>query len=156
MSRISRNQCFMQVAEVMSRRSTCFRRNVGAVITINHHIVSVGYNGPAAGEPHCTGVSCADPALGCTRAIHAERNVLKYRPKVTCKGIQRMYVTESPCPDCAQAIVADGCIDSVYFLHQYRLTQGCDILVNAGVSLFRVTPAGHLVYYKTNELVEDT
>jgi dCMP deaminase len=146
----------MQVAEVMSRRSTCFRRNVGAVITVDHHIISVGYNGPPSGEPHCTGNGCADPKRGCTRAIHAEKNAIAHRPEITNAGIHRMYVTESPCADCANAIVEDGLIDSVYFLHQYRLTEGCDILVRAGVSLFRVTPAGHVVYYETNQLVDDT
>ena len=151
--RISRHQCFMQVAEVVARRSTCFRRNVGAVITVDHRIVSVGYNGSASGEAHCTGAGCAGPN-GCTRAIHAEVNAINHVPKGAGGRHWRMYVTESPCPSCADELEQSPCSE-VYFLNQYRLTEGNAKLVAANIRLFRMTPAGHIVDWATNELIED-
>jgi dCMP deaminase len=143
----------MSIAELVSRRSTCFRRNVGAVITVDHHIVSVGYNGVPAGEHHCTGNGCADPKLGCTRAIHAEVNALTYVPKGAEGRRWVMYVTESPCPTCAREILSSP-IGSVFFLHPYRLGEGRDILMGAGIRLYRMTPSGFIIDCVTDELVE--
>jgi dCMP deaminase len=155
MSRISRHQLYMQIAEVVSRRSTCFRRNVGAVIVEDKNIVSIGYNGPASGEPHCTGNGCAGPH-GCTRAIHAEVNALdRYDPYdgIRTTRVLSMYVTESPCAHCALAIV-DSPVAEVFFLNQYRLTEGLDILTKGGVMVWRMTPSGYIIDYRTGELVE--
>lgn len=154
MNRISRHLCFMQCAEAMARRSTCFRRNVGAVITVDNRIISCGYNGSSPGEPHCIGKGCAG-ASGCTRAVHAEINVLEYVPSNDMLKPKVMYVTESPCPDCARAIVKDGTVKAVYYLNQYRLIEGCEILIEARLPLYRMTPAGHVVDYLTNELIDE-
>lgn len=156
MSRISRHQMFMQIAEVASRRSTCFRRNVGAVIVANKNIISIGYNGPASGEPHCTGNGCADPTRGCQRAIHAEINALdRARDDRVFKTSQlwSMYCTESPCDDCARAIV-DSPVAEVFFLNQYRLVEGLNKLLLGGVMVWRMTPSGYIINYRTGELVE--
>lgn len=142
---------FMQIAEVVSRRSTCFRRNVGAIIVKDNNILSIGYNGPDHGEPHCTGNGCADPVNGCTRAIHAEKNAIMRTPAIHFPGPFTMYVTESPCPDCAKYLSG---FEAVYFMHQYRIAKGCDMIVAAGVKLFRVTPAGHVIDWKTGHFVE--
>lgn len=150
--RISRVQLFMQIAEVVSRRSTCFRRNVGAIIVKDNNIVSLGYNGSPSGEPHCTGNGCADPVKGCTRAIHAERNAIDRLPAIS--GPLTMYVTESPCAHCAEYMVNHMKFEAVYFMHQYRLIEGCELLVKAGINLYRVTPAGHVIYWKTGAFVE--
>jgi dCMP deaminase len=144
---------FIQIAEVISRRSTCFRRNVGAVITRNNRIISVGYNGSPAGQPHCTGAGCADPVKGCTKAIHSEINALDHVPKGHAHEAWRMYVTESPCPHCARAIT-DSPVRAVYFLHPYRLAAGRDMLMAAGIDLYRMTPAGHIIDCRTEELVD--
>ena len=152
--RISRQVMFMQIAEVISRRSTCFRRNVGAIIVRDNNIVSMGYNGPDHGEPHCTGNGCADPVNGCTRSIHAEKNAVDRVPEGLF-GPFTMYVTESPCPDCAQYILNQLDIREVYFMHQYRVAKGCDMIVSAGVKLFRVTPAGHIIDWETGHFIEE-
>lgn len=153
MSRISRHQLHMQIAEVVSRRSTCFRRNVGAVIVENKNIISIGYNGPASGEPHCTGNGCADPVKGCRRAIHAEINALDRAQPTTLLPKWSMYCTESPCEDCAKAIV-DSCIGEVFFLNQYRLVAGIQTLMRGGIMVWRMTPSGMIINYRTGELVE--
>lgn len=145
----------MQIAEVSSRRSTCFRRNVGAVIVDqNRHLVSIGYNGSPPGQPHCTGAGCASPIHGCTKAVHAERNALDRLEWDYSKKSLTMYVTESPCPACATSIKASGIFGSVFFLHPYRLSEGRDILMAAEIGLYRMTPAGHIIDCVTEELVE--
>lgn len=153
MNRISRVQMFMQIAEVVSRRSTCFRRNVGALIVKDNNILSIGYNGPPSGDEHCTGNDCAHPELGCQRAIHAEENAIDRVPK-GIYGPFTMYVTESPCEDCADLILRELDIQQVYFMHQYRLARGCEMIVSAGVKLFRVTPAGHVIDWETGNFVD--
>ena len=72
--RISRDLMFMMMAEAAARRSTCRRLNVGAILTYQNNVVSIGYNGPPPGEPHCYGGDCGVPM--CTRSIHAEFNAI--------------------------------------------------------------------------------
>lgn len=152
--RISRHQMAMQCAEVVAKRATCFRRNVGAIITVDHHIVSHGYNGPPAGEPHCTGAGCAHPTQGCQRAVHAEENALRYLPRPFHKGrVWRFYTTESPCAKCA-AMITGFPIKQLFYLHQYRLTEGLTHLLTRNVEVYRLTPAGHCIDYKTDQLVD--
>src|SRR4051794_31930973 len=118
MQRISRQLMFMQMAEAASRRSTCFRRNVGAVITVNNNVVSIGYNGPPSGEDHCRGNRCVPPGMtGCQRAVHAEINAVTRWKTQKFGDVARMYVTESPCKDCARVLQSlRDAIQSVYYL----------------------------------------
>jgi dCMP deaminase len=70
---------FLDVAEIISRRSTCPRARVGAVITVDNRIVSTGYNGALSGEDHCDDVGCLiveEEGDHCQRAIHAEMNAI--------------------------------------------------------------------------------
>lgn len=153
MDRISRQLAFMQTAQVWSQRSTCFRRNVGAVIVVNNSIVAIGYNGPLAGEPHCTGQYCVPPGkVGCQRAIHAEVNVLERVPESLRTSIKQLYVTESPCIACASIIENDKTISDIYYLNEYRVRAGLDMLVHAKRGVWRMTPAGYVVSYRTGEL----
>jgi len=154
--RITRHQMFMQIAEVVSRRSTCFRRNVGAVLVHGKNIVSIGYNGPPAGEPHCTGMTCPTNNV-CTRAIHAEINAINRYDLYSASAARYsglvMYVTESPCIACAARIVDEHRIHSLYFMHPYRDPAGVNHLANE-VPVYRMTPAGDIIDYRTGELLE--
>jgi dCMP deaminase len=147
--RITRDQAFMQTAEVWSRRSTCMRRNVGAVIVVNNRIVSIGYNGAPPGEPHCDGKTCVPPGLlGCTRAIHAEVNAIDFLPAQFNLAPKHLYITESPCPACAAKIIAGPVVKnflSVTFLHEYRVDSGIKTLIIGGITVQRMTPSGYLV-----------
>lgn len=154
MKRISRHLMFMQIAETASRRSTCFRRNVGCVIVKEKRLVSIGYNGPPPFEPHCTGADCADHKLGCLRAVHAEQNAVMRTSASEWPGPFIMYVTESPCDHCALYMLEHMTFEAVYFMHEYRLTEGCHRLIDNEVKLFRMTPAGHIIDWATNELVD--
>jgi len=152
MNRISRHSMFMSIAEVASRRSTCFRRNVGAVIVANKNIISIGYNGPPSGEPHCTGNGCAGPSGACTRAVHAEVNALS-RASGGGQWTWSMYCTESPCPACARVIV-NSRVAEVFYLNQYRLIEGIETLILGGVVVWRMTPSGYIINFNSGELVD--
>jgi dCMP deaminase len=148
--RISRHQAFMEIAGVFAKRSTCFRGNVGAIIVSDRNIVSAGYNGPPSGEPHCTGKHCADHTLGCHRSIHAERNAIQRLPLDIPRGRLSIYITDSPCVDCTDLMLGFGIAD-IYFDRLYRVNEH---LKRAYVNVYRVTPSGYLIDFKTGELIE--
>lgn len=107
--RISRDSAFMGVAYVLSLRSTCIRRKVGAVLVDGRgYVLATGYNGNAAGDPHCIDHPCkgADAPSG-TRldeceAIHAEQNALEQCHDVW--KIDTLYCTSLPCIHCAKML----------------------------------------------------
>lgn len=146
--RISRPTLFMEIAQVVAKRSTCFRLNVGAVITVNNRIVSIGYNGPLPGQPHCAGNYCPGK-LHCTLAVHAERNALNYVPPSMDDEPKDLYTTHSPCIHCTESILQRK-VDKVYFSVPYRLT---DHLVKIP-NLFQVMPSGWVVDFHSGEVVE--
>jgi dCMP deaminase len=101
----------MEVAKTMAQQSTCSSKHkVGAVLTIDNHIIATGYNGAPKGIPHCDDIGCELDLTGrCVRAIHAEINAV-----IQCAvyGISSrgaiMYVTLAPCRACANAIIQAG------------------------------------------------
>jgi dCMP deaminase len=150
MIRPSRQQTMMEIAHVISKRATCFRLNVGAVIVSRRRIVCTGYNGTSSGEAHCSGNDCPG-RNGCNLTIHAEDNALRYLPS----GIQaeELYVTHSPCSRCAVLIVNAG-IQRVYFTTPYRITESIDWLVSKGVEVYQLTPAGYCIRWSDRELID--
>lgn len=151
--RPSRIMTFMECAHVFAKRATCHRLNVGAVIVLNRNIVSHGYNGPPAGEPHCTGNDCPGKAL-CKLTTHAEKNAIdRLAPEFREIRGRAMFCTDSPCEECAYAIIQER-IDDVFFAIPYRLMAGTHMLINAGISVYRVTPAGYVIDYKTREVMD--
>lgn len=157
--RISRKQLWMGIATLAAQRSTCYRGNIGAVIVHDNNPVAIGYNGPASGEPHCHGTSCAKKADGgCLRSVHAEVNALA-RANISIAINHHhcdMFVTSNPCPDCAAAIIASSMIGRVYYQAPYRITQGITELLNAKIQVFRLSPSGYLVNEATGEVSEAT
>ena len=159
--RISRHQLWMGTAMLASQRSTCFRGNVGAVMIYNDCIISLGYNGPAAGEDHCHGTTCATKADGgCLRAVHAEINMLDRIPRRLLPELQdlrwqtQVFCTAMPCPQCAAAIIDSGVVGDVYYQSPYRITTGVKDLLNANINVYRFSPSGYLVSEKTGEVLE--
>lgn len=153
--RISRHRMFMGFAEYASMRSTCYRRSVGAVLVRNNNVISVGYNGPPSGEPHCTGKNC--PSLdGCKRAVHAEINLLS-RALLRSDEPSNLsvYVTESPCIECAQKIAKTPGVYRLFYLHEYRIKAGIDILIEGGLQTYRMTASGIITDYRTGNLVNE-
>ena len=138
---------FMDVAQAFSRRSTCYRNNVGAVIvcTDGWVINGTGYNGPPSGEAHCKGNDCEFTEAGaCLRSVHAEINALE-RMAYPIMGAQWLFTTRSPCTDCAVAIRDSGAIQRVYYEEPYRDGRPLHLLRKADIECYRVTPSGYVI-----------
>lgn len=118
MNRPSWDEYFMQMAELTAKRSTCLRRQVGAVIVKDRHIVATGYNGAPKGLPHCEELGgCLREKLGVPsgqrhelcRALHAEQNAIVQAAAMgnSIEGAT-IYVTHQPCIICAKMIINAG------------------------------------------------
>lgn len=149
----------MELAHVWSKRATCHRLNVGAVVVIDGIAVSHGYNGVPAGVPHCIGNLCPGKNPGNCETIHAERNAILRIPflstgeSLSPEVKADMYVTDSPCAACADLIFQVG-IRRVFFAVPYRITESLDMLNAYGVEVYRVTPAGYVIEWATKNVVE--
>jgi dCMP deaminase len=131
MARPEFDDIYMELAVKMALRSHCIKRHVGAVLTKDTRIISVGYNGPPAGTHNCDEeypeTGCALDSKGsCTLAIHAEQNAILYaaKNKVNIKG-STLYVSLSPCLSCARIIYSMG-ISTVIYLNSYAKYKGLD------------------------------
>lgn len=151
--RISRHQMFMSIARTASMRSTCHRLSVGAVLVYEGNIVSLGYNGPHSKEPHCQGNNChVGPTGGCVRAVHAEVNAIRRLSNDLMDEAKTLYVTHSPCPSCAEVIVAAN-IKQVIYETPYRDTSALEYLVDCGIEVLKLTPSGYLTDLKNNKVL---
>lgn len=140
MERPAFDDIFMELAVNLAKRSHCIRRHVGAVLTKETRIISIGYNGPPAGTHNCDEEwpeeGCPrDSKGGCSLAIHAEQNAILYavRNKASVEGAT-LYVTLSPCLACARIIYTMG-IRKVIFLNSYAEFKGID--EDEGVSFLK-------------------
>ncbi|MEM1513306.1 MAG: cytidine/deoxycytidylate deaminase family protein [Candidatus Thermoplasmatota archaeon] len=123
MERMSYDEYFMEIAKIVSKRSTCLRRNVGAVIVKDKHILSTGYNGAPKGFKHCSEVGCLREKLGIKRGerhelcrgLHAEQNAI-IQAAVFGVAIKdaSIYVTDFPCSVCAKMLVNAGIKELIY------------------------------------------
>ncbi|MEN9331662.1 MAG: hypothetical protein RLZZ94_752 [Bacteroidota bacterium] len=132
MNNLSFDDIYMDLAQNLSRKSHCVKAKVGAVISKDTRIVSLGYNGPPAGTHNCDQEwpqdGCArDRKGGCSLALHAEANAILYASKnqITMEG-STLYVTLSPCLACAKIIYTTG-IKKVIYLESYAAFKGIDI-----------------------------
>lgn len=113
MNRPTWDEYFRQLARAVSKRSTCCRRKVGAVIVKNKQIVSTGYNGGPSGYPHCEDGACPraleGPSPGYSKciAIHAEANAILHSSPSE-RNMATLYCTDSPCWGCAKLIANSG------------------------------------------------
>ena len=116
-------EVWMSLAYIMSLRSTCARRQVGAVIVdSNNYILSTGYNGQPAGFEHCIDKNCAGAScksgegLELCEALHAEQNAIaRLKEPFNAKAI---YCTTAPCIACTKLILATS-IEDVYAVDDY-------------------------------------
>ncbi len=120
---------FMELAVNLATRSHCIKRHVGAVLTKDTRIISIGYNGPPSGTHNCDvewpEQGCPrDSKGGCSLAIHAEQNAILYavKNKTSVEGAT-LYVTLSPCLACARIIYTMG-INKVIYLKSYAEHKG--------------------------------
>jgi len=142
MERPSWDEYFMEVAELAARRSTCLRRNVGAVVVLDKRIIATGYNGAPRGIMHC------EERGGCLRekmgipsgerhelcmALHAEQNAIIQAASMgqSIEGAT-IYVTHQPCVICAKMIINAG-IRRIVVREGYPDQLSVDILAEAGI-----------------------
>ena len=113
--RASWDEYFMNLARVVSSRSICPRKSVGAVIVRDKTILSTGYNGSIRGMPHCTEAGHMMENGHCVATIHAESNAILQaaRNGVMIDG-GTIYVTASPCWNCFKEIANSGIRRIVY------------------------------------------
>lgn len=146
MNKPSFNEIYMELAQSLALRSHCVKMKVGAVLTKDTRIISIGYNGPPAGTHNCDiewpETGCPRDSKGsCSLALHAEQNAILYASKngVTLEG-STLYITLSPCIACARIIFSIG-IKKVYYLNSYAQykglssDEGVDFLKKFGVSV---------------------
>jgi len=131
MGKLDFEDIFMELAVNLASRSHCIKRHVGAVLTKDTRIISIGYNGPPAGTHNCDEEwpkeGCSrDSKGGCSLAIHAEQNAILYavKNKASVDGAT-LYVTLSPCLSCARIIYTMG-ISEVVYLNSYAEHKGID------------------------------
>lgn len=120
--RKSWNEYFMDLAVTVASRSTCDRAFVGCIlVNKDNRIVSTGYNGSVAGNPHCDDVGHTMRNDHCIATIHAEMNAILYCAKegISLKGTI-CYVTHFPCLNCTKALIQAG-ISKIYYKEGYRI-----------------------------------
>lgn len=136
--RASWDQYFMKIAQVVSSRSTCQRKYVGAVIVRDRTILSTGYNGSIRGMPHCTDVGHMMEAGHCVATIHAEGNAIIQAAKngVTIDGAD-IYVTASPCWNCFKQVANAG-IKRICYNEFYRDERIFGVAEKLGIELVHI------------------
>ncbi|MCO1601516.1 deoxycytidylate deaminase [Desulfosporosinus nitroreducens] len=136
---------FIQMAQVVAGRSTCLRRQVGAVLVKDKQILSTGYNGSPSGLQHCDEVGCLRQSLGVPsgerheicRAVHAEQNALVQAAKhgVAITGAD-LYTTHQPCVLCTKLLINAG-IKRVIYTHSYPDQLAVEMAREAGLDLVK-------------------
>lgn len=123
---------YMRMAAIWAENSYCQRRKVGALIVKNKMIISDGYNGTPAGFENV----CEDEQ-GLTKpyVLHAEANAITKiaRSNNSSEGAT-LYVTASPCIECAKLIIQAG-IKRVVYAEKYRLEDGIELLKRANIEV---------------------
>jgi dCMP deaminase len=143
--RPSWDEYFLEVADLVSKRTTCIRRRVGAVLVRDKKILATGYNGAPSGLKHCIDIGCLRKELNVPsgerhelcRGLHAEQNVLLQAALhgVSTKG-STIYTTNQPCIICAKMLVNAG-IKRVVISEGYPDKLSEDILKEAGIELVK-------------------
>lgn len=123
---------YMRMARIWAENSYCQRRQVGALLVKDKMIISDGYNGTPSGfENNCEN----DEGLSKPYVLHAEANAItKVARSSNSSDGATLYVTASPCIECAKLIIQAG-IKRVVYGEKYRLVDGIELLERAGIEL---------------------
>ncbi len=122
-NRPSWDDYFMEIATVVATRSTCLRRQVGAVVVKDRRILATGYNGAPAGLRHCLEVGCLREQMSVPsgekhelcRGLHAEQNaVIQAALHGVSMAGSTVYSTHKPCSLCAKILINAGVTDIVF------------------------------------------
>jgi dCMP deaminase len=145
-NRLSWDDYFMEITELVSRRSTCLRRQVGALLVRDRQILASGYNGAPSGLTHCEEVGCLREANEIPsgerhelcRGLHAEQNAIIQAANhgVSLKE-STLYTTTHPCIICTKMIINAG-VRRVVYQDGYADALAQDMIEQAGISVDRV------------------
>ena len=134
------DEYFLSIARVIAGRSTCLRRQVGALVVKDKRILTTGYNGAPMGLPHCSDTGClrdqAGAASGTThelcRGLHAEQNAIL---QGALHGVSIdggvLYSTHQPCVLCTKMVINSG-LWAIYYLEPYPDSLARKLLEEAG------------------------
>ena len=145
--RPSWDQYFMDLAEKVAQRSTCLRRQVGAILVRERHILATGYNGAPSKVPHCLNTGCRRQAQGIPSGqrhemcvgVHAEQNcIIQAALHGSSPAGATLYCTHQPCVLCAKILV-NAQIRRVVFQGAYPDALAVEIFRQGGVELFSHT-----------------
>lgn len=144
------DEYFMQAAFLVSRRSTCLRRQVGAVLVKDKRILATGYNGAPSGIAHCEATGCLREKMRVPsgqrhelcRGLHAEQNVI-LQAALHGVSVQEsyMYITHTPCSICAKMLINAG-IKEIVISDVYPDKMAMDFLKEARVKIRRFIVKG--------------
>ena len=126
------DQRYLEMARIWAKNSYCTRRQVGALVVKNNMIISDGYNGTPSGFENV----CEDDN-GVTKpyVLHAEANAItKLARSNNNSDGATIYITASPCIECAKLIIQSG-IKRVVYGEKYRLMDGIELLERAGIEV---------------------
>lgn len=129
---LQRDHLYMKMARTWAENSYCKRRQVGALLVSNNMIISDGYNGTPSGFEN----NCEDPQnVSYPYVLHAEANAItKVARSNNSSNGATLYVTASPCMECAKLIIQSG-IQRVVYGETYRLMDGVELLQKAGIQV---------------------
>jgi dCMP deaminase len=140
---------FMQITRLVSTRSTCLRRNVGAVLVKDKRILATGYNGVARDLAHCLDIGCLRDKMHVPsgqrhelcRGIHAEQNAI-IQAATSGINIQGsvLYVTHYPCSLCVKMIL-NASINRIHYLEGYPDDLAKELALEGRMELIQMDPA---------------
>ena len=141
MSRPTWEEYFMEITRLVSKRATCLRRQVGAVLVMDKRLLATGYNGAPSGLAHCLEVGClreekqipSGERHELCRGLHAEQNVII---QAAFHGIpiqgSTLYCTNLPCAICTKMLINAG-IKEIIYEGGYGDTLSREMLLEAGI-----------------------
>lgn len=145
--RPSWDEYFLEVAKLVSKRATCLRRSVGALLVKDKRILATGYNGAPTGLAHCLDIGCLREKLRIPsgerhelcKALHAEQNALIQASLygIPVKG-SILYATNQPCVICAKMLINAG-IKEIVIAEGYPDKMAMDFLREAKIKVKRVS-----------------
>jgi dCMP deaminase len=145
-SRPSWDEYFLEIARIVSKRSTCMRRKVGALVVKDRRILATGYNGTPSGITHCAKVGCLRQKLKIPsgkrhelcRGLHAEQNVLLQAALygISLRG-SMLYITNFPCIICTKMIINAG-IKEIVIAGSYPDKMARGFLDEAGTKVRKI------------------
>jgi dCMP deaminase len=133
----------MKTAETFSECSTAKRLHVGAIVVKDDRIISIGYNGmPSGWDNDCEDIKINNDGQYELKTkpevLHAETNAIAKLAKSNESGLgATMFITHSPCMDCAKLVYQSG-INTVYYRNSYRNKDGIQFLEKAGVKIEQI------------------